>query len=237
MQSTLSNYSIDGHDLTLRLSPEAFQPTTTTQKIAELATIPVGSAVLDLGCGVGPLAVVAALKGAARVCAVDIVPAAVECARENAQRAGVADKVTVFCGDLFAPVKGMKFDVIVNDVSGIADRVARISPWYPETIPTGGEDGTDVVLRVLSEFPQYLNPGGSLYYATSTLSDTAKINAHARKLYGDKVELLGSYRFPFGPELAEAIDELNQLQAQGKISFETRKSRHLWTLDIFRITP
>ncbi len=234
----ISGFKIGAHELTLQVSPnEAFVPTQTTQKIAEAVQIPQGGTVLDLGCGVGPLSIYAALSGAKHVYAVDIVPEAVELARENVRRAGVQDKVTVFCGDLFAPVKGMKFDVIVNDVSGIAERAARVSPWYPPNIPTGGADGTEVVTRVLSEAPSYLKPGGVLYFATSTLSDVPKILRHAAATFGDSVTRLGSYRYPFCPELVNAVEELKRLRAEGKIDYEEKRSRYLWTLDVFRAQP
>ena len=232
--STLIPYEISGYELTLRVGDDAFKPTRTTQKLANAADLPSGMSVLDLGCGVAPLAICAALKGAAPVYALDVMATACEYARENVERAGVADKVTVLCGDLFEPVEGVKFDIIINDVSGIADRVARLSPWYPEPIPTGGADGANVVLRVLSEAPEHLNPGGCLYFATSTLSDVDRIVNHARSIYGNRLERLASVRFPFSPELIEAIDELEVLRDEGVISFESRRSRHIWTLDLFR---
>lgn len=55
----------------------------------------VGATVVDVGCGSGVLAVVAARLGAARVVAIDIDPAAVEATRDNADRNGVADRVEV----------------------------------------------------------------------------------------------------------------------------------------------
>ena len=131
----------------------------------------------------------------------------------------------------------MKFDVIVNDVSGIAERAARVSPWYPVTIPTGGEDGTDVVTRVLDQASGFLNKGGALYFATSTLSDVPKILRHAASTFGEKVQELASYRYPFCVELVNAVDELRRLRDEGKISFEEKRSRYLWTLQVFRANP
>jgi release factor glutamine methyltransferase len=235
MQAALSSHIIAGHRLELRLSDEAFQPTTVTHKLAELMEIPPGSQVLDLGCGQGPIAIICALRGAAHVTAIDVMPTACAFARENVQTAGVADRVSVKCGDLFEPVKGQMFDVIVNDVSGIADRAARLSPWYPPTIPTGGADGADVVLRMFDQCPDYLNPNGVLYFATSSLSNVPRIVGHARKVFGERVENVGTYRIPFCPELNEALPELEQLQREGKIAFESRRSRNLWTLELFRV--
>ncbi|MCC7204923.1 MAG: methyltransferase [Phycisphaeraceae bacterium] len=234
MASSLENFPVGPHNLTLRVGDDAFRPTQTTQRLAEMAEIPPGSTVLDLGCGVGPIAIIAALRGAKKVYAVDVVPQAVAYARENVERAGVADRVTVHCGDLFEPVKSERFDVIVNDVSGIADKVARLSPWYPTPVPTGGEDGTDVVTRMLSQAPDHLTPGGVLYFATSSLSDAGKIVKHAKSVFKDKVEQLASHRFPFCPEFTQAMGDLLKLREAGKISWEDRRSRQIWTLDLYR---
>jgi release factor glutamine methyltransferase len=69
--------------------------------------------VLDMGTGSGVNAILAATRGA-EVVAVDINPHAVEAARANAERNGVADRVTIDRSDLFAEVEG-RFDLVVFD--------------------------------------------------------------------------------------------------------------------------
>ncbi len=157
---TPQTFTIGGHEMDLLVSDEAFLPNATTDKIARQIDVPPGSDVLDLGCGVGPLSIYLAKEGAGHVDAVDIVPQAVELAKLNVQAAGVADRVTVMQGDLFEPVQGKKYDIVVNDVSGIAEGVARISPWYPNTVPSGGDDGAEVVLRMFDEVLAFLKPTG-----------------------------------------------------------------------------
>lgn len=235
MANEIRKYTIGGRDLELRVSGEAFQPTTTTQKIAEAVEIPEGATVLDIGCGIGPLTITAALRGAKHVYAVDVMPQATALARENADRNGVGDKVTVLTGDLFEPVKGMKFDVIVDDVSGIAERASRISTWYPDTIPTGGDDGTDVVLRMIENTPQHLTPTGVLYLPVASLSNVPKIMEYVRKVFGDKIDKMASWKIPFCPELMAAEAEMQADKEAGKIDFEERRSRRVWTLDLFRL--
>jgi release factor glutamine methyltransferase len=68
--------------------------------------------VLDMGTGSGVCAVHAAAR-AQRVIAVDINPAAVRCAAINAVLNGVEQRVEVRHGDLFAPVAGERFDLIL----------------------------------------------------------------------------------------------------------------------------
>lgn len=68
--------------------------------------------VLDLGTGSGVCAVFAAAH-AQRVVAVDINAAAVRCARVNALLNRLEDKIEVRHGDLFQPVAGQRFDLIL----------------------------------------------------------------------------------------------------------------------------
>ncbi|MGH2625705.1 MAG: 50S ribosomal protein L11 methyltransferase, partial [Anaerolineales bacterium] len=90
--------------------------------------------VLDLGCGTGLFAIAAAKLGAREVWATDIDPQAVECARRNAELNQV--KVVVKAGDLFDPVRGRPFDlVITNPPQTPAPKEARGGPKF------GGPDG------------------------------------------------------------------------------------------------
>lgn len=68
--------------------------------------------VLDMGTGTGILAIAAA-SSAARVVGVDSHPSAIKCARINAEANGVADRLDFRCGDLFEPVAGETFDLIL----------------------------------------------------------------------------------------------------------------------------
>jgi len=68
--------------------------------------------VLDLGCGSGVGAVFAACCGA-HVIAVDLNPEAVRCTQVNALLNHFEDKIETRLGDLFEPVKGQSFDLIL----------------------------------------------------------------------------------------------------------------------------
>lgn len=74
--------------------------------------IPEGSTVLDMGTGSGVCAVLAA-QWADGVVAVDVNPQAVRCARINALLNEVDHEVEVREGDLFEPVRGERFDVVL----------------------------------------------------------------------------------------------------------------------------
>ena len=44
-------------------------------------------------------------------------------------------------GDCFEPWEGQKFDLIINDVSGISSRVSKISPWFKNVSIDKSTDG------------------------------------------------------------------------------------------------
>ena len=109
-----------GHDIRLLSNPVVFKPTLTTLLLTE-NVLSAGldmRTVLDLGCGSRPIAIGLALSGATHVYATDLMSEACELAIENVKLNRVAERVTVLCGDLFEPVKRMKFDIIVDDVRG-----------------------------------------------------------------------------------------------------------------------
>jgi ribosomal protein L11 methyltransferase len=104
---------------------------TTQQALEALSTLAVeGKSLLDVGTGSGILAIAAARRGASPVVGVDTDPLAVEAARENAERNGVAIPV----GDGSAADVPGRFDfVIANIVSPVLqqiapDLVARLAP-------------------------------------------------------------------------------------------------------------
>ncbi len=228
-------YSIKDQILKLEMLPDVFQPTTTTRLLAEQMVDFKGKTVLDLGCGAGPISIIAALNGAKKVYAVDIMEEACQATLRNLELNGVSKLVNVLRGDLFEPLKGLKFDVIVDDVSGMADEVSRISPWYPYPIPTGGPDGTELTVRMLRESPSYLNDGGYLLFPLISLSCTEKVLTTAREVYGNKVNQVLSKMIPFCKELYKNIDLLVRLKNEGVIHFIQKRSRYLWNLSIYKV--
>ncbi|MGH8802476.1 MAG: 50S ribosomal protein L11 methyltransferase, partial [Casimicrobiaceae bacterium] len=128
-----ANCTVAGHLTRLIVDARLFRPTLTTSILTEgIGDEDVrGRTVLDLGCGVGPIAIGLALAGAHHVYATDIMPEACTIAARNARLNGVARQITFLSGNLFQPVEGLKFDIIVDDVSGVAEDVARLSSWFP----------------------------------------------------------------------------------------------------------
>ena len=122
-----------------------------------------GKRVLDAGTGTGVLAFVLARAGA-HVVATDIEPRAVACARDNASRLGLGDRVEVVEADLF-PDGGAPFDLVVSNPPWLPD-VAR-SPLERAVYDPEGS----FLERLLATAPQRLAPGGEAWVVISDLAE------------------------------------------------------------------
>jgi len=234
--SNVETYNFAGQELKLYLRNDVFQPTTTTKLLIDHMGDVKGKRVLDLGCGAGPVAITAAKLGAAEVTGVDVMDEAPELAMENAKLNGVEDRVTFMQSNLFEKIADQKFDVIVDDVSGMAEEVARMSSWYPDSIPSGGTDGTQPSIDMLEGTPSHLNKGGYLIFPVITLSKAEKIVDKAKSIFGDQLEQVDSKLIPLQDELKEYAERLRELKEEGVIDFIEKRSRILWSLYIYKAT-
>lgn len=163
-----------------------------------------GARVLDVCTGSGAVAVTAARAGAGQVEAVDVSGKAVATTRLNAALNRV--KVRAHRGDLFGPVGGRKFDLIVSN-----------PPYLPgdDELPTrglrraweGGERGRKLIDRVVHAAPAHLRPGGSLLIVQSSICRTDETLKAMRRV-GLSAEVVKSESGPLGPLLAERVQRL-----------------------------
>lgn len=164
------------YGLRVAVAPGVFIPRRRTEFLVELAVDLLGqrpgSVVIDLCCGSG--AVAAALLAAherLEVYAVDIDPVAVACARRNVATVGGQ----VFEGDLYEPLplslQG-RVDLLVANAPyvptgsiGLLPAEARL--YEPGIALDGGQDGLDILRRVIVGAPTWLAAGGHLLVESS----------------------------------------------------------------------
>jgi HemK-related putative methylase len=152
-------------DLNLVVLPDVFNPVLLRSGaflVSELWRLQTGSRVLDLGSGSGAGGIAAATRGC-QVTAVDINPSAVRCTRINALLNAV--ELDIRQGDLFAPVAGERFDVVL------------FNPPYYRGVPRDGLDhawrSTDVPERFAAALADHLTPRGHALVVLSSDGDTA----------------------------------------------------------------
>jgi release factor glutamine methyltransferase len=185
----------DFYSLTFEVSPAVLIPRPDTETLVlEALTLlkPLKEpAVLDLGTGSGCIAVtIAHEKKDARVTAVDVSPDALAVARRNAERNGVADRVTFLQGDLFEPLPaGIAFDLVVSNPPYIAGHeFAGLQPEVRDHEPRGaldgGADGLAFYRRIAAGVGPFLKPGGRLLLEIGSTQD-----ADVRAILGERPEL------------------------------------------------
>ena len=123
--------------------------------------------VLDLCTGSGCLAILAALVfQQARIDAADLSAGALALARRNVRTHRLDDRIALHRGDLLEPLAGKRYDLIISNPPYVDARgMARLPPecrHEPRLALAAGDDGLDLVRRILREAPRHLTKNGAL---------------------------------------------------------------------------
>jgi SAM-dependent methyltransferase len=162
----------------------------------------------DIGTGTGVLAAVLARRGIERVIATDLDPRALECARDNILRLGLAGRVDVLQADLFP--------------EGRAALVVCNPPWIPARPSSALEnaiyDPESRMLRgFLSALPRHLEPGGEGWLILSDLAEHLGLRTRAQLLEefeAHGLRVLGRNDVPARhPRAADQADPFHQARA------------------------
>lgn len=132
--------------------------------------------VADVGTGTGAIAIAIALHcPSARVIATDLSGPALEVARWNADKHQVADRIEFVACDLLADVSSpQKFDLICSNPPYVSEQEyieldRSVRDHEPKSALVAGEDGTEVIKRLMAESYDRLNPGGRLIIELSPM--------------------------------------------------------------------
>ena len=147
--------------------PETEALTEVVLRLLDGAAAPV---VADIGTGSGVIATTVAMKvPRADVYATDVSAAALEVAARNAERAGVAERVTFLEGEMLHPLRGQglagKVTALVSNppyipTGELAGLQAEVRDFEPRTALDGGEDGLEFLRVLVQDGPDVLSPGG-----------------------------------------------------------------------------
>ncbi|HWC89316.1 MAG TPA: peptide chain release factor N(5)-glutamine methyltransferase [Pirellulales bacterium] len=176
------------YSLPFRVTPDVLIPRPETElllvRLLDLAkqrsTTTEGLQIADIGCGSGILAICAARSLAgAHVTAIDISPAALAVARENAAALGVSEPIEFVESDLFAALEPQRrFDFVVSNPPYIrsdemAGLMVDVRKFEPRMALEAGPRGTEVIERLIPQAAQRLKPGGWLLVEISPTIEPA----------------------------------------------------------------
>jgi release factor glutamine methyltransferase len=180
---------------------------------------PAGRRVLDIGTGTGALALAAARAGAASVTAVDLSLRSIAATWINCRIHRV--RCTVHRGDLFGPVAGQHFDLILANPPYVPAATNVVSRHRISRSWDGGLDGRAVLDRLCTGAPGLLAPDGMLLIVHSAVCDE---DVTLRRLAGAglRAEVLARSTVPFGPvmRLRAAMLEARGLIKPGQCAEE-----------------
>ncbi len=219
----------------IRQEKKVFTPNATTGLLVQCALkiLKKKSDILDLGCGTGYVGLSVAKKAKIKnkYFFSDVSKEAITLCKKNAK----INKVSIYAkvGTMYEPWTGNKFDLIIESISAIAEKVAKVSPWYKNEIPCDcGDDGTDLVNNVLKESKKYLKRNGKLIFPIVTLSNKKKILQTARK-YFKNVKLLISKDWPLPKTMYSKKKLLQDLKKKGIINYKTKYGLILYSSEIY----
>jgi release factor glutamine methyltransferase len=158
-----------------------------------------GRDVLDIGTGSGALALAAARAGAASVTAVDLSRRSIAATWLNARLHG--EVVSVRRGDLFAPVAGRRFDLVVANPPYVPAETAELPRYRKARCWDAGRDGRALLDRICAGVTDVLTPDGDVLLVHSAVCNT-DLTLDALKRVGLVPQVLARATVPFGPVMS-----------------------------------
>lgn len=157
-------------ELELAVTPAVLIPRCETVVLAEfvLQHLASGASLLDVGCGSGAIALLAASRRPdIRVTAVDKSPEALRVAELNARSLDLAAVPEFLESDLLSALVHRRFDVIVANLPYVTfDEYAELAPdvreYEPQMALTADDNGMALISRLIADSPEHLKPGGLL---------------------------------------------------------------------------
>lgn len=132
-----------------------------------------GARVLEIGCGSGVVLAAVAALGAVRLCGTDIEPEAILSGTRLLRSLGHGDIAELLCGDMWLPVAGRLFDLVVANLPHFPTETDAFAGRFPSW-SRGGPDGRTLLDRFLGGLAAHLAPGGRAVITHNAFVDLAR---------------------------------------------------------------
>ena len=152
--------------------PEVYEPAEDSFLLADNLDINSKDEVLEIGAGTGFITIVAS-KVAGKVIATDVNDHALKCTIKNAVT-NKAYNIELKKGDMFKPVEGQKFDLILFNAPYLPTSEAEKLDNELNAAFDGGLNGRDIIDRFIEQVRDFLREKGRVQLVQSSLADTEK---------------------------------------------------------------
>tara|TARA_X000000950_G_scaffold214902_1_gene258603 strand:- start:5390 stop:6109 length:720 start_codon:yes stop_codon:yes gene_type:complete len=226
-------YKIVNDKFSIFLNKKIFEPNLTTILLIDMARkiIKNNDKVLDLGCGSGVVGCYLYKKKIIKyIYGSDISEAAVNCSIYNAKK--LTNDYDIRLSNSLSNWKNRKFDLIINDISGISSQLNNISKWFKFAPNDSGNDGTKFTINILKDYKNKQFNNANLLFPVLGLSDRDKIINYLKK---NKIsyKILVKKEWPLPKDLAKHKLLLKKLKKEKKINYYEKFSILFTTTEIF----
>jgi methylase of polypeptide subunit release factors len=197
-----------------------FYPTDTSRLLINIAKnyLKTKQKILDLGCGGGVVSYfLYNRKLNQNLHLSDISSLAIIRAKENLKK-----KInTTFCvGSLFKPWGKKKFDLIINDVSGVSSEIVKISKWFNHAPSDKTKSGIGLLKKVILQCKNYLYPNSLIILPIISLSNVKSALKFLKKRL--HVVKISKFYWPMPEYLIKKINLMEKLKKKMYIDFEKK---------------
>ena len=217
----------------LNTSDLVFAPTATSDFLISgvASNINKVDKLLDIGCGNGIVGIaLSKFNKANKIYFSDISNEAVKVTDLNIKLNNCVGEVIK--SNIFSNWNGYKFDIIVDDISGISEEVAKLSRWFKNVPCDSGIDGTANIEKVLNEARHFLNKNGKIFFPVISLSNTNKILDIANKNFKNLKKISHNQWF-LPKELSSNLVLLEKLKKDGFIDYCQKFGELICWTDIY----
>jgi|DEB0MinimDraft_12_1074336.scaffolds.fasta_scaffold29755_2 release factor glutamine methyltransferase len=217
-----------------------FKPTQTTQYLYDsiIKNFPKKKiSVADMGCGNGVLGIglLKTFKNIDSLLLSDISKDALIICKKNVRINLIKlEKIKYIESSIFNNFEKIKFDVIVNDISGISEEVAKISPWFNNISCKSGLDGTDLTINFLKNYKNFLNKNGKVFFPIISLSNESKIFRYLKK-NNIRYKILLSNSWPLPQNMMVFKEKLKKLKNKKYIFYKKKFNLLIATTKIIKL--
>ena len=183
--------------------------------------------ILEVGCGSGwiteQIANEIPITGSSFFLS-DVSKEAVDVAQKKLR--GSVPNAVFKVGSGLNPWTDSRFDLIINDVAGISDAIAEISPWYVGVPCAAGDDGLANTRQILSDVNNQLKSKGTYVAPVISLANAAE---HRKLLEGvfSSVTYVNRVWWPIPEEMLHHAEILNDMEKHFGIETQEKYGKRL----------